>query len=134
MAPRTVAAVPSRFTMTIRSQSAPSSFSKGAGKSMPAAVTTASSVPPAPSTSRATAASAARGVGQVDDLVRHAVDRYAVERDRPAACGADGGDDGCAEAVGGAGDEDGAEGWGRGQGWTRRAAFLDEGGGGSPVR
>src|SRR3954468_24948076 len=45
----------------MRSQVSPSILSIGAGKSVPAAVTTASSVPPAASTTRRTASSASRG-------------------------------------------------------------------------
>ena len=95
--------------MTMRSQSAPSSSSNGAGVSMPAAVTTASSVPPAPSTRRATAASAARGSDRSTSSCGHALDRHAVEAERPAAGRADGGDGGGAETAGRAGDEDGPQ-------------------------
>ena len=52
------------------------------------------------------------GVGEVDDLVRDAVDGHAVEGEGTAAGLADGGDGGGAEAAGGTGHEDGSEGGG----------------------
>src|SRR3954464_5490791 len=45
----------------MRSQVSPSIFDRGAGMSVPAAVTTASNVPPAPSMTRRVASSASRG-------------------------------------------------------------------------
>ena len=80
-AARTTATVPSRLTATTRSHVSAGTSASGPQRSMPAAVTTASRPPPA-RRARPTASSAARPVGQVDDLVLDAGGRCAHGRAR----------------------------------------------------
>ena len=113
-AARTTAAVPSRFTCTTRSHSAPGTSSIRPQASVPAAVTTASS--PSPASAR-TASSAARVSARSTTAAGasasggHRVGARVdpVEQERCAARGRDRGGDGPAEPGRGAGDEHAAQ-------------------------
>ena len=117
-AARMTAAVPNRLTATTRSHSAAGTSPSAPQRSVPAAVTTAST-PPARSISARMASSAAavsaRSVTACERGPRGRVvrDGDAVDEQRAATGGGHRGGDGPAEAGRGAGDEHGADAAGR---------------------
>ena len=111
-AARMTAAVPNRLTATTRSHSAAGTSPSAPHRSVPAAVTTAST-PAGPLDQRADRVLGGAGVGEVGDGGERAlgpvVDRHPVHEQGTAAGGGHRGGDGAPEAGRGAGDEHGAD-------------------------